>query len=121
MLDMNSIIQKEILLLHELKRNIVKNTLNYKKVRNSQLTQQLLKIKAILVANNKLLENKSLLENKNQMINKNLLRDNNKNLRLVLDKVKNHNLLRAHSRSQNHSLLRNSLNSSILQQVVVHS
>nr|DAH76200.1 MAG TPA: hypothetical protein [Caudoviricetes sp.] len=88
--------------------------LNYKKVRNSQLTQ-LLKIKAILVANNKLLENKS------QMINKNLLKDNNKNLRLVLDKVKNHNLLRTHSRSQNHSLLRNSLNSSILQQVVVHS
>jgi hypothetical protein len=115
MLDMNSIIQKEILLLHELKRNIVKSTLNYKKVRNNQLTQQLLKIKAILVANNK------LLENKNQMINKNLLKDNNKNLRLVLDKVKNHNLLRTHSRSQNHSLLRNSLNSSILQQVVVHS
>nr|DAH49723.1 MAG TPA: hypothetical protein [Caudoviricetes sp.] len=61
------------------------------------------------MANNKLLENKSLLENKNQMINKNLLKDNNKNLRLVPDKVKNH------------SLLRNSLNSSILQQVVVHS
>jgi hypothetical protein len=101
--------------LHELKRNIVKNTLNYKKVRNSQLTQQLLKIKAILVANNKLLENKS------RMINKNLLKDNNKNLRLVPDKVKNHNLLRTRSRSQNHSLLRNSLNSSILQQVVVHS
>ncbi|MEE0394675.1 MAG: hypothetical protein UDN41_02070 [Holdemanella biformis] len=95
--------------MHELKRNIVKSTLNYKKVRNRQLTQQLLKIKAILVANNKLLENK------------NLLKDNNKNLKLVLDKVKNHSLLRTHSRSQNHSLLRNSLNSNIPLQVVVHS
>jgi hypothetical protein len=89
--------------------------LNYKKVRNSQLTQQLLKIKVVLTTNN------SLLGSKNLMINKNLLKDNNKNLRLVPDKVKNHNLLRTHSRSQNHSLLRNSLNSSILQQVVVHS
>ena len=42
-------------------------------------------------------------------------------VRMVLDKIKNHNLLRTHSRSQNHSLLRNSLNSNIPLQVVVHS
>jgi hypothetical protein len=68
-----------------------------------------MKIKVILVTNNKLLENK------------NLLKDNNKNLRLVLGKIKNHNLIKNHSRSQNHNLIKNSLSSSILLQVVVHS